>query len=117
MKKIRKFRVQARSNVVYRGLKALTGSTLMTPELEKAVEAEIQKTNALFSTAALYNTLGHKEAPEWVAFLWDQANEAGVKPVAVTFYTATIGPGIEEELGDSLTRGEALRSQILTALG
>ena len=41
MKKIKKFRVQARPSAVLRGLKALMGDAQATPELETAIEAEI----------------------------------------------------------------------------
>ncbi len=117
MKKIKKFRVQPRPSAVLRNLKALLGNAQTTPELEKAVESEIKKAAEFYSTAALYDTFGPAESPAWAAALWDAANESGAKPVAVTFYAATIGPALEGELGDALSRGEALRSQILTSVG
>lgn len=117
LKKIKKFRVQARPASVLRGLKALMGGTQVTPELEKAVETEVERARELYSTAAVYNTFNRGEAPAWTESLWETKNDAGAKPVAVTLYAATIGAGLEGELGGALSRGEALRSQILTSLG
>lgn len=118
MKKIKKFRVQPRPSLVLKGLKALTPNAQLTPELEKAVEAEIARAQELFATAALFETFGPDALPEWARTLADATRgEKGGKPVAVTFYAATIGTGLEGELGDALSRGEGLRSQILTSLG
>ncbi len=117
MKKIKKFRVQSRSSAVLRGLKALTGDTRLTPELEKAVEQEIQNAQDLFSTAAFYSTYNAEQSPAWAAPIWESKNENGASPVALTLFTTTVGPSLEKELSSSLDRGENLRSQILTCLG
>lgn len=117
MKKIKKFRIQPRTASVLRGLKTLMGETQTTPELEKAVEAEIQRARELTATAAVYDTLGPEASPAWAGPLWETVSESGTKPVAVTFFAATVGPGLEEELGHALTHGEGLRSRVLTSLG
>jgi hypothetical protein len=116
MKKIKKFRVKARLASVLKGLKALTGDTRVTPELEQAVEGEIDRAPAAYATAALYETVTAATAPDWAAELMRPA-EGVPAPVALTLFVSTIGPGLEEELGNALSRGEALRSQILTAVG
>ncbi|MGQ0644624.1 MAG: hypothetical protein ACT4O3_03935 [Elusimicrobiota bacterium] len=116
-KKIRKFKVQPRLASVLRGLKALTGDTRLTPELEKAVEQEIQNAKDLHDTAALYATFNAGDAPPWTAPLWESRSEAGAAPVALTVYAATVGAPLEKELAETLARNEALRGQILTCLG
>ncbi len=88
-----------------------------TPELEKAVESEGENAVALYATAAVYETVDRAKSSPWMEPLWTAEPETGAVPVAVTFFVATIGPGLEEELAAALTRGEGLRSQILTALG
>lgn len=118
MKKIKKFKVKPRPSAVLRGLKALMGGTQPTPELEKAIETEIDRAQPVYSTSALYDTYDKQKTPAWAAALWQQSNpESGAEPVAITLYAASIGAAFENELGDALGRGEALRSQILTALG
>jgi hypothetical protein len=117
MKKIKKFRVQSRSSAVLRSLKALTGDTRLTPELEKAVEQEINNAQDLYSTAALYSTYNTEQSPAWAGTLWESKNENGARPVALTLFAATVGPALERELASSIDRGENLRSQILTCLG
>jgi hypothetical protein len=117
LKKIKKFKVKPRPSSVLRGLKALMGGTQPTPELEKAIEAEITRAEPSYSTAALYETYDKQKTPSWAGALWQSNPETGAEPVALTLYAASIGPAIEGELGDALGRGEALRSQILTALG
>jgi hypothetical protein len=116
MKKIKKFRIQPRASFVLKGLKALASTAQVTPELEQAVESEVSRAQEHFLTAAMYKTFGLDELPEWAASL-APPREKGVTPVALTFFAATIGVGIEGELGDALSRGEGLRSQILTSLG
>ncbi|HOW27745.1 MAG TPA: hypothetical protein PK876_04490 [Elusimicrobiota bacterium] len=117
MKKIKKFRVQPRPSYTFRGLKALVADAQDTPELEKAIETEIRNAEELYSTAALYETCPRDKSPEWARSLLEATNENGAQPVSLTFYAATIGNGLEEELGNCLSRGEGLRSQILTAVG
>jgi hypothetical protein len=117
MSKVKKFRISPRAASVLKNLKALAGDTHPTPELEKAVEAELRRAGDLFSTAALYNTYDPGETPEALASLWEPAPEDPRKPVAITLYAATVGAGMEEELGNALSRGEKLMSQVLTAVG
>jgi hypothetical protein len=62
VKKIRKFRLHARPSAVLRNLKALLDEAQITPELEKAVEAEILAAGSRLETAALFETGG----PPWM---------------------------------------------------
>lgn len=102
-KKIRKFRLHARPSAVLRNLKSLLAGTPITPEIEKAVEAEGLSAGAKLDTAALFDTGGpfgpFRENP------------------AVTLFVATIGTPLETELAEALARGDGLRSRILTAFG
>lgn len=103
VKKIRKFRLHARPSAVLRNLKALLDEAQITPELEKAVEAEILAAGSRLETAALFETGG-----PFGPFL---------KNPGVTHFVATVGSGIETELANALARGEGLRSRILAAIG
>ena len=116
VKKIRKFRLHPRPSAVLRNLKSLLDGAALTPELEKAVESEIQAVLSRLDTAALFETLTPVQSPPWMGPLWGPAPDAK-PPVAQTLFVATIGPAIEVELAQALSRGEGLRSKILTAIG
>ncbi len=103
IKKIRKFRLHARPSAVLRNLKSLLTNEPLTPEIEKAVEAEGLIVEKKLDSAALFDTGG-----PFGPFL---------KNPAVTLFVATIGLPIETELAEALSRGEGLRSRILTAFG
>jgi hypothetical protein len=115
VKKICKFRLHARPSAVLRNLKALLDDPQLTPELDKAVESEIQTALNRLDTAALFATVTPAQSPEWMGPLWGPAPDEK-PPVAQTVFVATIGTGLETELADALTRGEGLRSRILTAI-
>lgn len=116
VKKIRKFRLHARPSAVLRNLKSLLDDAQPTPELEKAVESEIVAASDRLDTAALFETIVPVQAPAWMGPLWGPA-PAAKPPVAHTLYVATIGAAIERDLAEALSRGEGLRSKILTAIG
>ncbi len=116
VKKIRKFRLHPRPSAVLRNLKSLLDDAQLTPELEKAVESEIRAASSRLDTAALFETVTPVQAPPWMGPLWGPAPDAK-PPVAQTLFVATIGPAIEAEVADALSRGEGLRSKILTAIG
>lgn len=103
VKKIRKFRLHARPSAVLRNLKSLLTNEPMTPEFEKAVEAEGLIVGKKLDTAALFDTGG-----PFGPFL---------KNPAVTLFVTTIGTSIETELAEALARGDGVRSRILTAFG
>ncbi len=117
MNKIRKFRITPRLSSVLKNLKALTGDAHATPELEAAVETESRRAGDFYATAALYDTFEPGKTPDVLLPLWEKPADAPGTPVALTLYVATIGTLLEEELGNSLSRGEALMSQVLTAVG
>lgn len=117
MNKIRKFRLSPRPSSVLKNLKALTGRAQATPELESAVETEIGRASSLYATAALYDTFRPGKTPDSIVSLWRPPAGAPGAPVALTLYVATIGTPLEEALGGALSRGEALLSQVLTAVG
>jgi hypothetical protein len=100
-----------------RGLKALAENIQTTPELEKEIETEIQRAIPLYTTAALYETFNQTEAPDWAAPFLKNTPVPDGAPVAITVYATTIGPGLEEELAEALSRGETLRSRLLTVIG
>lgn len=114
--KIRRFRLHARPSAVLRNLKSLMDGAAVTPELEKAVEGEVTSAARWLDTAALYETITPSQSADWLAPSWIPA-EGEKKPVALTLFVATIGVPFENELGDALSRGEGLRSRLLTALG
>jgi hypothetical protein len=117
MSKIRKFRISPRPASVLKNLKALTGDAHTTPELESAVDSEMRRAGDLYATAALYDTLEPGRTPEALADLWQKPADGAAEPVALTLYAATIGPRLEDALGDALSRGEGLMSRVLTAVG
>ncbi|MBP9127434.1 MAG: hypothetical protein KBD85_03135 [Elusimicrobia bacterium] len=115
--KIRRFRLHARPSAVLRNLKTLLdGASIITPELEKAVESESVSALRRLDTAALYETITPAQSADWLAPSWIPV-EGEKKPVALTLFVSTIGVPFENELGDALSRGEGLRSRLLTALG
>lgn len=116
IKKIRKFRLRARPSAVLRNLKLLLENAQTTPELDKDIETESAAALALLETAALFVTVPRGQAPDWSEALWAPL-EGHPAPVALTFFTVTIGPGLEGELAGALSRGEGFRSRVLTALG
>ncbi|MBK8575598.1 MAG: hypothetical protein IPN90_07955 [Elusimicrobia bacterium] len=116
VKKIRTFRLHARPSAVLRNLKALLDDAQFTPELEKAVESEILAASNRLDTAALFGTVTPAQSPPWMGPLWGPAPDEK-PPVAHTVFVATIGAAFESELADALTRGEGLRSRLLTAIG
>ena len=117
MNKIKKFRLSPRPSSVLKNLKALTGDAQSTPELESAMETEMRRAVDLFATAALYDTFDRGRTPESLAGFWEAPADAPAEPVALTLYAATIGTPLEEALGGALSRGEALLSRVLTAVG
>ncbi|MBL0058477.1 MAG: hypothetical protein IPP35_05090 [Elusimicrobia bacterium] len=117
VKKIRKFRLHPRPSAVLRNLKSLLDNAQITPELEKAAEAEALGSIHRLDTAALYGTWTPAQAPAWMEPLWRPAPGGTKGPVCLTLYTATIGTGFELELAEALSRGEGLRARLLTALG
>lgn len=118
MNKVKKFRISPRPASVLKNLKALTGHAQATPELEQAVEAEIRRSSDLYATAALFDTFKPGKTPDSLASLWEMpAGAPGGEPVALTLYVATIGTPLEEALSGALSRGEALISQVMTAVG
>lgn len=118
MNKVKKFRIAPRPASVLKNLKALTGQTQVTPELEQAVESEIRRAADLYATAALFDTFKPGKTPESLAPFWIKPADApGGEPVALTLYVATIGTPLEEAVGGALSRGESLISQVMTAVG
>lgn len=120
VKKIRKFRLHPRPSAVLRNLKSLLDETQPTPELEKAVEAEMRAAESRLDTSALFETVTPAQAPVWMGPLWgpDPNSVPDQKPpVAQTLFVVTIGTAFETDLSEALSRGEGLRSRILTALG
>lgn len=121
VKKIRKFRLHPRPSAVLRNLKSLLDETQATPELEKAVEAEMRAAESRLDTSALFETVTPAQAPVWMGPLWGPDPHGSAPdqkpPVAQTLFVVTIGTAFETELSDALSRGEGLRSRILTALG
>jgi len=115
MKKIKKFRLHPRPSSVLRGLKALRPD--ISPDLDKSIEAELLRAPALLSTAAVYDTFRQDRSPAWAAGLWETENETGAKPIAVTFYAATVGDALEKEAARVMDAGDGLRGQILTSIG
>jgi hypothetical protein len=116
VKKIRKFRLRPRPSAVLRNLKSLLDNTQVTPELEKAVEAEILSLQNGLETAALFDAVTPAQSLTWMEPLWGGV-PGEKKPFALTVFVATIGTDFESILGDALSRGEGLRSRILTSLG
>jgi len=116
VKKIRKFRLRPRPSAILRNLKSLLDDTQITPELEKAVETEILSVQEGLETAALFDAVTPAHAPAWMEPLWIPA-PGEKKPFALTTFVVTIGTDFESKLGDALSRGEGLRSRILTSLG
>jgi hypothetical protein len=117
MNKIKKFRISPRLSSVLKNLKALTGESHTTPELETAAETESRRAGEFYATAALYETFEPGKTPAGLSPLWEKPADAPGEPVALTLYAATIGTPLEEELGNVLSRGEALMSRLLTAVG
>ena len=115
VKKIKKFRLQPRAQAVMRNLRALSENAQATPELEKAVETEIRAVAGLLETAALYATFAPDACPPGLTSV--RAAEGERPPLSLTLFAATVGVGLEEEIARTLSRGEALRSRVLTALG
>lgn len=116
VKKIRKFRLHPRPSAVLRNLKSLLDDAQLTPELEKGVESEILAASRRLDTAALFETMTPVQSPAWMGPLWGPPPDKN-PPVAHTLFVTTIGTGMEMERTDALSRGEELRSKILTAIG
>jgi hypothetical protein len=116
VKKIRKFRLTPRPSAVLRHLKALLDNAQLTPELEKAVEAEAQSSVQWLDTAALYKTVSPSDLSGWGESL-PGALVSESRQISFTLLSATLGLPLEAQLGDALARGENLRARLLTALG
>ncbi len=116
VKKIKKFRLQPRPSAVLKNLRALMEGAQATPELEKDMEAESRAALPLLQTAALYATFAPGQGPAWTEPLWTAVPDEDA-PVALTLFAATIGLGLEGEIGRALERSESFRSRVLAALG
>lgn len=99
-----------------RGLRALLQDARPTPELEKAVQDEIEHALPTFETAAVTTTFPRNQIPDWCEPLV-RVDENTPTPIALTLFAATVGTAIEETLADALSRGEDLRSRVLSSLG
>jgi hypothetical protein len=134
VKKIRRFRVQPRLASVLRHLRSLMGTEAVTSEVESRVAAEIDRRRALWDTSLLYATLTPAQSPGWAADLWAPVSSTSFPgssssgtstqgrfvllpaPVALTFFVATLGPGVDAALAASSAAGDEDQSRFLTAL-
>lgn len=107
MNKIKRFRLSVRTASVLRGLKAL-GGVPQPLGLDEKMAGFLGRVDS----AAIYMTCPADQAP-----LWSLEGGVGVKtqPVAVSFYAATIGLPLEEDLTRALSEGRVDESRLLTA--
>lgn len=113
--KIKKFRLSPRPSYIIKNFRALIATDQeVTQEVEDTINAEAAACQDMLSTAAMYETLGKNEFPDW---LKDYCAQTGIKKfMAASLLASTIGSGIEKEIAAIAGQGDDLRAKILTAL-